>query len=120
MKLQGNIWELYFKMMRSYCLGVMTAAQADMMDMEQKKLLLEAQMASTRKMREIYVGNLAQGQVTSMNLKEFLVGIYKQLPEYHQKYGEILADWGPVRDVKMSGDGMYAFVELWTEELAGM
>jgi hypothetical protein len=83
---------------------------------QQQQLLALQQQMGNKKARELYVGNLASGQVSPMNMREHFDQLFMQIPEYVQKY-ESLRGSGPIREIKLSSCGMYAFLEFWTEEI---
>ncbi|KAF4663122.1 hypothetical protein FOZ61_001925 [Perkinsus olseni] len=87
-----------------------------------QQLLLQQAMlpggaGANKKAKELYVGNLAQGQATQANIRAFFNNALSALPEYQQKYAALLPT-GAVREVRMSAEGMYAFVEFASEEIA--
>lgn len=71
-------------------------------------------MQATRKQRELYVGNLAIGAVTAQMLQELFSTPLQAMPGFDAAKGP------PVRNVDMSGEGKFAFVELRDEELANV
>lgn len=72
-----------------------------------------------KRAREVWVGNLLQGAVAPQHLKEFFTQMFNALPEYQEKYQELINDGKScVRDIQMVNNAAYAFVEFWTEELA--
>ncbi|KAF4678116.1 hypothetical protein FOL47_005395 [Perkinsus chesapeaki] len=88
---------------------------------DQQILLQQAMLGggagANKKSKELYVGNLAQGQANQANLRAFFNNALSALPEYQQKYAALLPT-GAVREVRMSVEGMYAFVEFASEEIA--
>mmetsp|Transcript_32679 Transcript_32679/g.84713 ORF Transcript_32679/g.84713 Transcript_32679/m.84713 type:complete len:441 (+) Transcript_32679:31-1353(+) len=71
----------------------------------------------SKKAREIFVGNLLQGQVNDPILRQFFKELFSKVPAYASKYPHLL-DAGPIVEVQMSSDGKFAFCEFATEELA--
>jgi RNA recognition motif-containing protein len=88
-------------------------------EQQQMQLLALQQQMGNKKARELYVGNLASGQVSSYVLKDHFNSMFYQLPEFNAKY-EFLRSTGAgsIQDVKMSTCGTYAFVQFYTEEIA--
>jgi len=70
-----------------------------------------------KKAREVFVGNLLQGQVTQQHIKQFFLELFLKVPQFLDKYPHLVTT-GPVVDAQMSSDGKFAFVEFATEELA--
>ena len=53
-----------------------------------------------------------------MTIKQFFADVFNLLPDYKTKYAA-LAPYGPIRDVKLTGEGVnFCFLDFWTEELA--
>eukprot|EP01067_Filipodium_phascolosomae_P008370 Filipodium_phascolosomae@DN7095_c0_g1_i1.p1 len=96
-------------------IGLHSVMQLQAMQLQQQQLLAMQVQASDKKQRELYVGNLAIGLVTADTLKEFIIGLFNALPDFHRKYATL---GPPVVHVQLSGDGKYAFVELKDEALA--
>merc|ERR1719199_1493677 len=72
-----------------------------------------------KRCREVWVGNLLQGAVAPQHLKDFFTQMFNALPEYQEKYAELVKEGkSPVRDIQMTNNAAYGFVEFWTEELA--
>ncbi|KAF4753210.1 U2 small nuclear ribonucleoprotein A', partial [Perkinsus olseni] len=74
-----------------------------------QQLLLQQAMlpggaGANKKAKELYVGNLAQGQATQANIRAFFNNALSALPEYQQKYAALLPT-GAVREVRMSAEG---------------
>ena len=66
---------------------------------------------ANRKQRELYVGNLPVGMVTTSALKELFSLPLTQMPGFSEEMGP------PVNNVDLSADGKIAFVEFRDEEL---
>ncbi|EER16214.1 conserved hypothetical protein [Perkinsus marinus ATCC 50983] len=101
--------------------GVQGSAPPDG-SIDPQQLLLQQAMqpggaGANKKAKELYVGNLAQGQANQANIRAFFNNALSALPEYQQKYAALLPT-GAVREVRMSAEGMYAFVEFASEEIA--
>ncbi|EER16213.1 hypothetical protein Pmar_PMAR003676 [Perkinsus marinus ATCC 50983] len=79
-----------------------------------KQTWITAKMGTSR---SLYVGNLALGQANQANIRTFFNNALSALPEYQQKYAALLPT-GAVREVRMSAEGMSAFVEFASEEIA--
>lgn len=87
--------------------------------MQQQQVLALQQQMGNKKLREIYCGNLAAGQVTMTNLREHFNQMFYLLPEFTQKYDYLRTTGaGCVQDVKISTCGTYSFVTFFTEEIA--
>jgi len=67
---------------------------------------------SRQKARELYFGNLPQGQLTSEAMKALVTPASELLPQYNPALGPA------VISVHMNAEGMYCFVEFQSEELA--
>ena len=92
---------------------------ATSIEQQQMQLLALQQQMGNKKAREIYCGNLASGQVASINLKEHFNQMFGLLPEFNAKYEYLRSTGaGSIQDIKMSTCGTYAFVQFYTEELA--
>eukprot|EP01066_Platyproteum_vivax_P001574 Platyproteum_vivax@DN1201_c0_g1_i1.p1 len=96
-------------------LGLHSAMQLQAIQLQQQQLLAMQVQVSDKKQRELYVGNLAIGLVTADTLKEFFIGLFNALPDFHRKYATL---GPPVTHVQLSGDNKYAFVELKDDALA--
>ena len=85
----------------------------------QLQLIALQQQGGNKKAREIYCGNLASGHVTPMVVRDHFNQLFYMLPEFNAKY-EFLRTTGAgvIQDLKLSGDGTYAFLTFFTEELA--
>lgn len=71
-----------------------------------------------RKLREVYVGNLAIGLVTSQVLTEMFNNALQYLMPEHTKPAAGTVWAMPVVSCQMDGSGKFAFVEFRTEEMA--
>ena len=69
---------------------------------------------ANRKQRELYVGNLPVGMVTTSALKELFSLPLTQMPGFSEEMGP------PVNNVDLSADGKFAFVEFRDEELCSV
>jgi hypothetical protein len=85
----------------------------------QLQLLALQQQGGNKKAREIYCGNLAAGHVTPMTLRDHFNQLFYLLPEFNAKYEYLRTTGaGVVQDLKLSGDGTYAFIQFLSEEIA--
>eukprot|EP00916_Digyalum_oweni_P007149 GHVL01012114.1.p1 GENE.GHVL01012114.1~~GHVL01012114.1.p1 ORF type:complete len:346 (+),score=66.63 GHVL01012114.1:22-1059(+) len=73
--------------------------------------LIGAGLISNKKQRDVYVGNLPPGMVTSSMLMELFSKPMTMLPEYESPLGP------PVLNVELGSEGRYAFVEFQSEKL---
>eukprot|EP00916_Digyalum_oweni_P009963 GHVL01016769.1.p1 GENE.GHVL01016769.1~~GHVL01016769.1.p1 ORF type:complete len:285 (+),score=49.93 GHVL01016769.1:45-899(+) len=89
---------------------------AYMLFQEHQRLLALQSTTSSKKQRELYVGNLAQGIVVEQTLIDFFTGLFHALPSYHQRYASM---GPPVLSAQLSADRKYSFVEFRDEVLAG-
>lgn len=67
-----------------------------------------------RKRCEVYVGNLLIGVITAHHIRDFFTAIFLAIPGFKKKY----TDPSPIREIMLSTNGTFAFVEFLTEELA--
>ena len=72
-------------------LSSLTEEQKLVLIRQQKLLILQQQVnAATKKAREIYVGNLAAGSVNAENLRDHFNNLFRQLPDFAQKYDSLM------------------------------
>ncbi|KAF4673838.1 hypothetical protein FOL46_006391 [Perkinsus olseni] len=92
------------------------SAGLDATTLMMQQQVLAGGAGQNKKAKELYVGNLAKGQANMANIKEFFNAALTALPEYQQKYSQILPA-GCIREVRLSPCGQYCFVEFASEEI---
>eukprot|EP01006_Ploeotia_vitrea_P023547 TRINITY_DN56059_c0_g1_i1.p1 TRINITY_DN56059_c0_g1~~TRINITY_DN56059_c0_g1_i1.p1 ORF type:complete len:505 (-),score=81.27 TRINITY_DN56059_c0_g1_i1:311-1801(-) len=91
---------------------LMQQAQQAQVVQAQTQLLASQATAAQKKQRELFVGNLAVGQVNEAMLKQFFTGLFNKLPQYAEKFPGSPC---PVVSVRTNSDGKFAFVEFIDE-----
>mmetsp|Transcript_22746 Transcript_22746/g.68189 ORF Transcript_22746/g.68189 Transcript_22746/m.68189 type:complete len:408 (+) Transcript_22746:529-1752(+) len=92
--------------------GAAPGAAASLMDQAAAMGLLPAQLAGSKKQREIYVGNLCQGALTAQGIRDLFGSLAEALPGWSEARGPA------VLNVQLAGQGMFAFVEMRDDTLA--
>merc|ERR1712232_29379 len=77
-------------------------------------VVVQQNLTISRKTREVYVGNLAEGRVTQEVLLQAFKGLFHALPAFRVTYPDVS---DPVRSMAFPspGKGMFAFVEFFDE-----